>query len=47
MAASAWEVLTGLDAWRVTEIPRRPLPRERVRAPQDEADVLAAQRLAA
>ena len=24
MAASAWQLMCGLDAWRVTQIPRRP-----------------------
>jgi DNA helicase HerA-like ATPase len=47
MVVSAWQALTGLAAWRVMEIPRRALPREQVREPQDEADVLAGQRLAA
>jgi hypothetical protein len=46
MAASAWQLVCGLDAWRVTQIPRRP-----VRLPpagaDDDGDLLAAQRAAA
>jgi hypothetical protein len=46
MAASAWQLVCGLDAWRVTQIPRRParLPSA---GTDDDGDLLAAQRAAA
>src|SRR5580658_1249522 len=40
----AWEILNGLDAYRITEIPRRPEP---ARARQQPADPGLAQRVAA
>jgi len=47
MAPSGWQVLRELDAWQVTQIPRRPQQRHQVSAPQDEGDLLAAQRVTA
>jgi len=47
MAPSAWQMLRELDAWQVTQIPRRPRQRHQVSAPDDEGDLLAAQRVTA
>jgi hypothetical protein len=46
MAASAWQLVCGLDAWRVTQIPRQParLPSA---GTDDDGDLLAAQWAAA
>ena len=42
--APAWEVLQGLAAWRVTEIPRQP---QRPAVSEPAGDLLALQRVAA
>jgi len=47
MAPSAWQMLTEVDAWQVTQIPRRPQQRHQVSTPQDEGDLLTAQRVTA
>ena len=46
MAPTAWQLLRGLDAWQVTQIPRRP-QRQQLSRPDDEGDLLASQRAAA
>ena len=42
-----WQVLRDLEAWQVTQIPRRPHPRQDPAAGSDQADLGAAQRLQA
>ena len=46
MAATAWRVVCGLDAWRVTQVPRRPQG-QGLGESWDEGDLLAGQRAAA
>jgi hypothetical protein len=43
MTPRAWQMLCGLEAWCVTQIPRRP----QLSGPDDDGDLLAAQRAAA
>jgi hypothetical protein len=38
MDGSAWQVLPGLQAWQITQIPRRPPARQASAADQDQAD---------
>ena len=45
--ATAWQVLRELEAWQLTQIPRRPHARPDSAAGQDRADLGAAQRLQA
>ena len=51
MASSAWQMLCGLEAWRVTQVPRPPRHRSPGQPPGgpdgDEGDLLAGQRAAA
>ena len=46
MTPTAWQLACGLDAWRVTQIPRRPERQEAARAGDDHRDLLAGQRAA-
>ena len=41
MTPTAWQLACGLDAWRVTQIPRRPERQEAARAGDDHRDLLA------
>jgi hypothetical protein len=43
----AWQVLRGLQAWQITEFPRRPHARQNSAPDQDRADLGATQRLQA
>ena len=43
----AWQVLVGLQAWQITEFPRRPHARQNSAPDQDRADLGATQRLQA
>ena len=43
----AWQVLRGLEAWQITEFPRRPHARQNSAPDQDRADLGATQRLQA
>ena len=43
----AWQVLGGLQAWQITEFPRRPHARQNSAPDQDRADLGATQRLQA
>lgn len=43
----AWQVLRDLEAWQVTQIPRRPHARQDSAVGQDQADLGVAQRLQA
>ena len=45
MNGSAWQVLRDLDAWQITQIPRRPHDRQDSAAGGDQADRGASQRL--
>ena len=47
MAPTAWQLACGLDAWRVTQIPRRPELQAAAGPGDDHGDVLAGQRAAA
>ena len=47
MDGSAWQVLRGLQAWQITQIPRRPRAQRDSATNEDLADVGAAQRLQA
>jgi len=47
MIGGPWQVLRDLEAWQVTQIPRRPTARRDLSAVQDQADQGAAQRLQA
>src|SRR5580692_12880683 len=43
----AWQVLRGLEAWQITEFPRRPHARQNSAPDQDRADLGTTQRLQA
>ena len=43
----AWQVLRGLEAWQITEFPRRPHARQNSAPDHDRADLGATQRLQA
>jgi hypothetical protein len=47
MDGSAWQVLRDLQAWQITQIPRRPHARQDSSAGQDQTDRGASQRLQA
>ncbi|HEV3291581.1 MAG TPA: hypothetical protein VG123_21580, partial [Streptosporangiaceae bacterium] len=47
MNDGAWQVLVGLQAWQITEFPRRPHARQNSAPDQDRADLGATQRLQA
>ena len=47
MDGSAWQVLRGLEAWQITQFPRRPHARQDSVSGQDHADRGTAQRLQA
>jgi len=47
MNGRAWHVLRDLEAWQITQIPRRPHARQASAGGQDQADLGAAQRLQA
>ena len=47
MAPTAWQLACGLDAWRITQIPRRPELQAATGPGDDHGDVLAGQRAAA
>jgi len=47
MTPTAWQLACGLDAWRVTQIPRRPERPQAAGAGDDHRDLLAGQRAAA
>jgi uncharacterized protein len=47
MNGRAWQVLRDLEAWQVTQIPRRPHARQAFTAGQDQADLGTTQRLQA
>ena len=47
MNGRAWQVLRDLEAWQITQIPRRPHARQDSAAGQDQADLGATQRLQA
>ena len=46
MNDGAWQVLRGLEAWQITEFPRRPHARQNSAPDQDRADLGATQRTA-
>jgi hypothetical protein len=47
MDGSAWQVLRDLQAWQITQIPRRPHARQDSSVGQDQTDRGASQRLQA
>ena len=47
MTGSAWQILRDLEAWQITQIPRRPHARQDSAAGQDQADLGVSQRLQA
>ena len=47
MDGSPWQVLRDLQAWQITQIPRRPHTRQEHPADQDQADRSTSQRLRA
>ena len=47
MTPTAWQQACGLDAWRVTRIPRRPEPQQAAGTADDHGDLLIGQRAAA